>query len=234
MRRADRLFELIQMLRRARGSVTAAQLAERLEVTPRTVYRDIAALMAMRVPIEGAAGVGYIMRPGYDLPPLMFDHEEIEAIVVGLELLRRTGDKGLQAAAARVSAKVAAALPETRGGELEDGRFVVSRFGAHEPEAIEMSVLRQAVRDNARLALSYRDGDGRETRRTVLPLAVIYYTDATVLAAWCELRGDFRHFRVDRIADCEATGEHFHDEAQALRRDWQDQLVIPHDRAGLS
>ncbi len=101
MRRADRLFELIQLLRRTRRAVTAAQLAETLEVAPRTVYRDIAALMAMRVPIDGAAGVGYVMRPGYDLPPLMFDREEVEAIAVGLQLLGRTGDKGLLAAGRR-------------------------------------------------------------------------------------------------------------------------------------
>ena len=130
MRRADRLFELIHLLRRARRAITAAQLAETLEVAPRTIYRDIAALMAMGVPIDGAAGVGYIMRPGYDLPPLMFDREEVEAVAVGLQLLTRTGDQDLQVAARRVAAKIAAVLPELRADELDDGRFVVSGFGA--------------------------------------------------------------------------------------------------------
>ena len=108
VRRADRLFELVHLLRRARNAITAAQLAEALEVSPRTIYRDIAALMAMRMPIDGAAGVGYIMRPGYDLPPLMFDREEVKAVAVGLQLVNRTGDQDLQAAARRVAAKIAA------------------------------------------------------------------------------------------------------------------------------
>ncbi len=229
MRRADRLFELIQILRRARTTLTAAQLAERLEVTPRTVYRDMAALMAMRVPVEGAAGVGYIMRPGYDLPPLMFDHEEIEAIVVGLELLRRTGDKGLQAAAKRVTAKIADVLPDPRGADMADGRFVVSRFGAPEPMAADMGMLRAAVRDDRQLAIDYRDEQGDATHRTVLPLAVIYYTEVTVLAAWCELRKGYRHFRADRIVACRETGETFIDQAVKLRQDWHEQLIMPHD-----
>ena len=144
MRRAGRLFELIHLLRRARKAITAVQLAEALEVAPRTIYRDIAALMAMRVPIDGAAGVGYIMRPGYDLPPLMFDREEVEAVAVGLQLLNRTGDQDLQAAARRVAAKIAGVLPELRADELDDGRFVVSDFGT--PAAADMGMLRSAVR----------------------------------------------------------------------------------------
>ena len=144
MRRAGRLFELIHLLRRARKAITAVQLAEALEVSPRTIYRDIAALMAMRVPIDGAAGVGYIMRPGYDLPPLMFDREEVEAVAVGLQLLNRTGDQDLQAAARRVAAKIAGVLPELRADELDDGRFVVSDFGT--PAAADMGMLRSAVR----------------------------------------------------------------------------------------
>jgi len=229
MRRADRLFELIQILRRARTTLTAAQLAERLEVTPRTVYRDMAALIAMRVPVEGAAGVGYIMRPGYDLPPLMFDHEEIEAIVVGLELLRRTGDKGLQAAAKRVTAKIADVLPDPREADMADGRFVVSRFGAPDPGAADMGMLRAAVRGDRQLAIDYRDEKGDASHRTVLPLAVIYYTEVTVLAAWCELRQGFRHFRADRIITCQETGETFSDRAEDLRRVWNEQLIMPHD-----
>ena len=209
MRRADRLFELIHLLRRARKAITAVQLAEALEVAPRTIYRDIAALMAMRVPIDGAAGVGYIMRPGYDLPPLMFDREEVEAVAVGLQLLNRTGDQDLQAAARRVAAKIAGVLPELRADELDDGRFVVSDFGT--PAAADMGMLRSAVRDNRRLALVYRDERDRLTERTCLPLAVIYYIEVTVLAAWCELRDDFRHFRADRIVACHETGDSFAD-----------------------
>ena len=151
MRRAPRLFELIQLLRRGRRAITAAQLAEALEVTPGTVYRDIAALKSTGVPIDGAAGVGYILRPGYDLPPLMFDREEVEAVAVGLQLLNRTGDRDLQSAARRVAAKIASLLPELRADELDDGRFVVSGFGV--PAAADMGMLRTAVHDNSRLSL---------------------------------------------------------------------------------
>ena len=225
MRRADRLFDLIHLLRRARGAMTAAQFAEALEVTPRTVYRDIAALKSACVPIDGAAGVGYIMRPGYDLPPLMFDREEVEAVAVGLQLLNRTGDQELQAAARRVAAKIANVLPELRADELDDGRFVVSNFGA--PAAAEMGMLRTAVRDNRRLAIVYRDERERLTERTCLPLAVVYYIEVTVLAAWCELRDDFRHFRVDRIVACHETGDSFADLAPQLRQDWHARRGMP-------
>ena len=225
MRRADRLFELIHLLRRARRAMTAAQLAEALEVVPRTVYRDIATLKSTGVPIDGAAGVGYIMRPGYDLPPLMFDREEVEAVAVGLQLLNRTGDRDLQAAARRVAAKIASVLPELRADELDDGRFVVSDFGA--PAAADMGMLRTAVRDSRRLALVYRDERERRTERTCLPLAVVYYIEVTVLAAWCELRDDFRHFRVDRIVTCHETGDSFANLAPQMRQDWHARRAMP-------
>lgn len=231
MRRADRLFELIHLLRGARKAVTAAQLAETLEVAPRTIYRDVAALMAMGVPIDSAAGVGYIMRPGYELPPLMFDHEEVEAITVGLHLLNRTGDRELQAAARRVANKVAGVLPDLRADELDDGRFVVSDFGT--PAVANMGMLRSAIRDSRRLAMVYRDERERLTERTCLPLAVIYYVEVTVLAAWCELREDFRHFRADRILACHETGNGFAALAPQLRRDWRGRLgMLGQDRNG--
>ena len=221
MGRTDRLFELILLLRRARRAVTAAQLAEALDVAPRTIYRDVAALIAMRVPIDGEAGVGYILRPGYDLPPLMLDREEVEAVAVGLQLLNRTGDQDLQSAARRVAAKVAGVLPEARGDEMDAGRFVVSDFGT--PAAANMGMLRSAVRESRRLFLVYRDRQEQLTERTCLPVAVIYYTEVTVLAAWCELRDDFRHFRADRILKCHETGDSFADSAPQLRRDWHSQ-----------
>ena len=227
MRRADRLFELIHLLHRARRATTAAQLAGALEVAPRTVYRDIAALKSTGVPIDGAAGVGYIMRPGYNLPPLMFDRE---AVAVGLQLLNRTGDRDLQAAARRVAAKIAGALPELRANELDDGRFVVSGFGA--PAAADMGMLRTAVRDSRRLAIVYRDERERLTERTCLPLAVVYYIEVTVLAAWCELRDDFRHFRVDRIVACHETGDSFADLAPQLRQDWHARRGMPRQGGG--
>src|SRR5579872_6853766 len=151
MRRADRLFDIIQRLRTARGPMTAAALAEELEVTVRTVYRDVATLQARRVPIEGAAGIGYVLRRGFDLPPLMFTVEEVEAIVVGARLLRRTGDASLQDAAASVLSKVMVVLPEPLREELEAAPVYVSSSGAPVPDSVDLSVVRQAIRDERKL-----------------------------------------------------------------------------------
>ena len=142
----------------------------------------------------------------------------------------RTGDRDLQAAARRVAAKIANVLPELRADELDDGRFVVSNFGA--PAAADMGILRTAVRDNRRLALVYRDERERLTERTCLPVAVVYYIEVTVLAAWCELRGNFRHFRVDRIVACHETGDSFADLAPQLRQDWHVRRGMPRQGRG--
>jgi len=180
------MFEIIQTLRRAKAPVTAEDLADALEVTKRTVYRDIAALQGQRVPIEGEAGLGYILRPGYDLPPLMFGTEEVEAISVGLALLARSGDVN--------------AIPSGTTG----------------PE-----VLREAIRTEEVLLLCYEDEKKRQTTRTIKPLALIYYVDALVIAAWCELRQDFRHFRLDRVKSYAATDRSFAGEGSALRSAWE-------------
>ncbi|MEM8761783.1 MAG: YafY family protein, partial [Pseudomonadota bacterium] len=204
MRRATRLFEIIQALRAARGPLTADALAERLEVSPRTVYRDIAALQAMRTPIEGAAGLGYVMRRGYDLPALNFDEEEIEALRVGLTLLARTGDSALQRAASRIRNKIDALAEEADwlqvapyGAPSDLPAREDEKDTALRPTAI--APLRDAVRDARKLHLHYRDGEGQESARTVRPVALVYHVDCTMLAAWCELREGFRHFRTDRL-----------------------------------
>jgi predicted DNA-binding transcriptional regulator YafY len=200
MRRADRLFDIIQRLRTARGPTTAAALAEDLEVTPRTVYRDIATLQARRVPIEGEAGIGYVLRRGFDLPPLMFTVEEIEAIAVGARLVARTGDAALQAAAASVLSKVTVVLPETLRNQLATAPIYVSSNGAPVPESADLSVVRQAIRNEHKLGIEYADENGARTERTIWPIAVAYYVQATLIGAWCELRQDYRHFRADRIS----------------------------------
>jgi predicted DNA-binding transcriptional regulator YafY len=199
MRRADRLFDIIQSLRSAASPVTAAALAERLEVTPRTVYRDIAALQASRVPIEGAAGLGYVLRRGFDLPPLMFTAEEADAIAVGVRLLRRLRDPKLQEAAETVLGKLAAVVPGPLQPQLVAAPVYVSDGIRPEPKGVDPAELRAAIRDGHKVRISYRDESGHATARTVWPVAMAYYIDVTVLAGWCELRHDFRHFRVDRI-----------------------------------
>ena len=220
MGRSNRMFEVIQVLRGARKPLTAQDLAERLEVNKRTIYRDVAALQAMRIPIEGEAGVGYVMRRGFDLPPLMFDADEVEAIVVGLALLQRTGDKGLLTAAASVGAKIAQVLPPETGGAIDGGTLHVSRWGAASP-GIDMKALRRAIREERKLRLGYLDATNQPTQRVVKPIAIVYYVEVAVLAAWCELRGGFRHFRVDRIAAVKPLIERFTGEGIALRKSWE-------------
>ena len=213
MARSTRMFEIIQLLRNANQPRTAAQIAEELEVTPRTIYRDIASLQAMRVPIDGAAGVGYIMRPGFDLPPINFDIEEAEAVTVGLAMIARTGDRGLKRAGRRACRKLSEAT------QLSDA-LLSSTWGPQEPDVVDLSDLRAAIRQERKLSITYRDGSGAETRRTVLPFAIVYHSEAIILAAWCELRNDFRNFRPDRIADYEQLEDGFKGRGEGLRREW--------------
>ena len=220
MRRADRLFDIIQMLRVARAPLTAAAIGNALEVTARTVYRDIAALQASRVPIEGEAGIGYVLRRGYDLPPLMFNADEMEAVLVGMRMLRRTGDPGLTAAADAVLGKLAAVVPETLRGRLDAPPFHVSASGAPEPAGIDLAAVRAAVRDARKLRIAYRDGDGVATERVIRPVAVEYYVEATLVCGWCELRQGYRHFRADRIEAAAVLDENFGQEAARLRAGW--------------
>lgn len=223
MSRSTRMFEIIQTLRSAKRPMTAETIARQLEVTKRTVYRDIAALQARRVPIEGEAGIGYIMRPGFDLPPLMFTSEEVEAIVVGLALLRRSGDAGLERAAQQVSAKIAAVLPD---GPAQVPLHV-SGWNRIPAPSTDLRDLRRAIREEEKLRLAYLDLKDQRTHRVVQPISLLYHVDALVLAGWCELREAFRHFRVDRIEQCEPTGEHFTGRGNGLREAWLLEHELP-------
>ena len=220
MRKASRLFEIIQILRLSRRVVTAAEIAEQLEVTPRSIYRDIAALQAMRVPIEGERGLGYILRPGFDLPPLMFSVEETEAIVLGLALLERTADTALKQAARRVNAKIAAAVPEPLRQVLESNALQAWGSVAPAPEGIDLAVVRAAIRDERKLLVDYRDEWGNATERTVRPLALVYYSATAIVVAWCELREAIRNFRADRVEDCQPLEDFFLGEGNRLRALW--------------
>lgn len=220
MRKASRLFEIIQILRVARRPVTAAAIAERLEVTVRSIYRDIGALQAMRVPIDGERGIGYILRPGFDLPPLMFTIEETEAVVLGLALIERTGDKELTQAAKKVSAKIAAAVPPPLRQTISARSLHAWGPIAPQPQNVDFTLIRRAIRDEEKLDLAYQDEQGRVTQRIIRPLALIYYLDAAVIVGWCELREAIRNFRLDRTQSCAATGAYFRKEGDALRDLW--------------
>ena len=220
MRRSDRLFDIIQRLRTASGPMTAAALAADLEVTPRTVYRDIATLQARRVPIEGAAGVGYLLRRGFDLPPLMFTVDEVEAIAVGARMVRRLRDPKLQEAAESVLAKVTVVVPDALRASLAASPVFVSEGDAVAATGVDMAELRAAIRDSRKLHIAYADESGRRTHRTIWPIAMAYYVDVTLVGAWCELRADYRNFRVERIQSSKVLEEHFDQENGRLFREW--------------
>lgn len=220
MRRGDRLFEIIQLLRTATKPLTAADIATELEVTPRTIYRDMAALQARRVPIEGAPGIGYVLRRGFDLPPLMFTIEEVEAIIIGAQLVRRTGDSGLQDAAATVLSKVKTILPDTLRQYSIDAPFFVSGFGAKSSNIVDLAEIRDAIRAARKIKIAYEDERGQESQRIILPIAVAYYVQVTLIAAWCELRSGYRHFRADRITAIEWLDDTFSAEQPLLLKGW--------------
>jgi predicted DNA-binding transcriptional regulator YafY len=219
MRPAERLFDIIQLLRAASRPLSAGAIAGRLEVSVRTIYRDIAALQGSGLPIEGAAGLGYVLGPGYDLPPLMFTAEEFQTIAVALDLVRRTGDQGLQAAAAGVRAKIDAIRPPAASGVVEAPYYVWTQ-GAPQSSIVCLSEVRDAIRTGRKLRLDYRDRDGDESRRIVWPLAIAHYAEATVIGAWCELRGDYRHFRADRVRDLAVLGDAYPMDRPALLSGW--------------
>jgi len=200
MPRAARLLDIIQILRGAHAPLRACDLADELEVHTRTVYRDIATLKARRVPIDGAAGLGYILRPGYELPPLAFTPDEMEAIVVGAKMIRRTGDTELQKAAQSVVLKVKAVTSGNLVCQSTDDTFFVSDFGTPRSDVVDMAKVRRAIRDRRKIRIRYVDEHETRSERTIQPVGVAYYIEVTLIHAWCELREDYRHFRTDRIA----------------------------------
>lgn len=213
MGRSTRMFEIIQILRNAAKPLTALQIATELEVTKRTVYRDISALQAMRVPVEGAAGVGYVMRSGYDLPPINFNVDEAEAITVGLALIARTGDRGLIRAARSAAQKL------NDNTQLSKTVFA-STWGVDEPAVIDLTTVRMAIREERKLGIGYRNADDIETQRIIWPIAIAYHSEVIMIAAWCELRQSLRHFRPDRVRGYEVLDSGFAGEGDKLRQEW--------------
>jgi predicted DNA-binding transcriptional regulator YafY len=219
MRRADRLFQIVNVLRRRRTATTATHLAERLGVSERTVYRDVRDLVLAGTPIDGEAGVGYRIGPGYDLPPLMFDRDEIQALVLGARMVRRFGDPALARASDSILGKVAAILPKNLAPLVAETRlFVPSTIGTGQI-ADALTLAREALIARRKLELSYANADGAASTRTVRPLGIFFWGRTWTLAAWCELRQDFRNFRLDRIAASMMLDETFEDEAGKALRD---------------
>jgi predicted DNA-binding transcriptional regulator YafY len=220
MRRADRLFQIVQLLR-SRALVTSVQLAAELQVSQRTVYRDLADLSASGVPLLGEAGVGYALRKGFDLPPMAFNAEEIEALAAGARMVRAWADPDLAKAASAALTKIEASLPESFRRMMRDPTVAVPRFPEAEGLTNLLKPLRQACRGKLVLSFRYTAEDGRSTRRTVRPLALLFWGRVWTLAAWCELRRDFRSFRADRMQELKAGPLTFKDEPGKTLADFQ-------------
>lgn len=209
MRRAERLFRLVSELRE-RPVSRAQDLAERFEVSVRTIYRDIGHLQGSGLPIEGEAGVGYMLRPGFDLPAMTFTFEQIDALALGLSFVEAAGDTSLSDAAKEVRAKIESALPDPAERRLGDAPLFASRRDGPAPAWVKD--VRRAIRERILLHLEYSDADGTRTERLARPLAIWAFTDGWLFAGWCELRQDFRAFRLDRVASLRVTDRHFTDE----------------------
>jgi predicted DNA-binding transcriptional regulator YafY len=217
MRRADRLLQIIQVLRRQSAPITAKGIADTVEASIRTIYRDIVTLQASGAPIDGETGIGYILRPGYDLPPMMFTRAELETIVLGMYLVRDRADADLGVAVEDVLAKVGAVLPDDLTLELV--RSTVAVYERQRDEAMFgpfIPVIRRAVQDRRKLQVSYLDGGDIETARTIWPLGFVYFTHVTLVPSWCELRSGFRVFRADRFRSVKATAHQFDSRNGAL------------------
>ncbi|QMU58307.1 MAG: HTH domain-containing protein [Boseongicola sp.] len=216
MRRADRLFQIVQYLRDGRLT-TAASLAERLEVSERTIYRDIADLIGSGVPIEGEAGVGYLMREGYDLPPLMFTRSEIVALVAGARLIRAWGGAAMAEAAEEALVKIRAVLPEDERNQAAAVQVHAFQMPIlDDATRARLDVLEQAVEARTRLAVTYETEDGTQSSRIIRPLGLWFWGKVWTLVAWCELRNDFRMFRVDRMGDTSPEGPFRHERGKRL------------------
>jgi len=208
MRRADRLFQIVQLLRGG-GVTTAAALAAELEVSERTLYRDIRDLIACGIPIEGEAGVGYTMRAGFDLPPLMFTADELEALVLGARMVEAWGDTTLARRARDVLSKVKTVLPTRLEKRLDKVQLFAPGFHVPEQVRLNLEPLRQAITDHQKVRLDYVKADGERSRRVARPLGLFFWGQSWTLLAWCELRDDFRSFRPDRMEAIDVLDEAF-------------------------
>ncbi len=220
MRRADRLFQIIQILRRSGRPVTAAAIAAELETSKRSVYRDIAALIGQRVPVRGEAGLGYVLEGGFDLPPLMLTSDEVEAAVLGAQWVEGHADADLARAARDLIAKIAVTVPENLRPLILDAGARTAPGWKIPADGLDVAQARAWIRSGRKIALVYRDNADRRTERVVWPIVIGYLDAVRTLIAWCELRQDFRDFRIDRVADATFLDERFPGRPAALRARW--------------
>ncbi len=223
MRRADRLLRIIQILRRHRRPVKGQTMAEELEVSLRTLYRDIADLITDGVPIRGEAGVGYVLGQGYDLPPLMFSTDEVEAVMLGLRWVMRRGDKDLVRAAHDAVAKVGTVLPSELRPVLYDTGLIVPPSWRAVTDVVDVATLRGAIREQRKVRVSYRDEEGVASERTIWPFAISYFDAQRLIVSWCELRQGFRTFRTDRMVTADVLPEKYKERRAVLLKRWTEE-----------
>lgn len=221
MRRAERLLRIIQILRRHRRPVRGQAMAEEVEVSLRTLYRDIADLITDGVPIRGEAGIGYVLGAGYDVPPLMFNADELESIMLGLRWVERRGDEDLARAAQDTIAKIGAVLPKQLQPLLFDSGLLAPPAFLKREDAVDVAGLRQAVREQRKVSLVYRDEAETSTTRVIWPIGISYFDAQRLVIAWCELRQDFRSFRTDRIVEAQVMTEKYQERRKVLLKRWQ-------------
>ncbi len=221
MRRADRLLRIIQLLRRHRRPVTGQRMAEELEVSLRTLYRDVADLITDGVPIRGEAGVGYVLGEGYDLPPLMFNSDELDAVMLGLSWVARRGDQTLERAAADTVAKIGTVLPEHLRAYFYDAPLITPPSFNQAPERIDLAAIRKAIRTQTKIQIEYEDENQKPTSRVIWPIAISYFDAQRLIVAWCELRVGFRHFRSDRILEMQVLEEKYREPRLKLLSKWR-------------
>ena len=222
MRRADRLLQLIQILRRHRRPVTGETMAVELEVSLRTVYRDIASLIGEGVPVRGEAGVGYVLGEGYDLPPLMFTVDELEAVMLGLRWVARRGDTQLSRAAMDTVAKIGTVLPPGLKPFLYDASLLIPPRPVL-ADTIDVASLRSAIREGRKVSLTYANVENQQTERLIWPIGIAYFDASRIVIAWCELRQDFRSFRTDRMIAAEVLKDKYPARRAKLLNDWNKQ-----------
>ncbi|VUD58448.1 hypothetical protein TDB9533_02425 [Thalassocella blandensis] len=224
MRRADRLFQIIQILRNRR-TVTAKFLAERLEVSERTIYRDIQDLSLSGVPIEGEAGVGYMLRHSLDIPPLMFDQDEIQALVLGARMVETWGGKALAKGALSAIEKIESVIPRQLQHLTQRSHLYAYPFQFERTTLANMDVLREAINAKRCIQFDYRKEDGERSQRCIQPLALYFWGQVWTLTSWCRLRRDFRNFRIDRMTAIHMLEEVFIDEAGKTLDDYIQQIT---------
>ena len=224
MRRANRLFRLIQILRRSRRPVTAESLAEELEISVRSVYRAIADLKEQSVPIRGESGIGYILDRRYDMPPLMLTPEELEAAVLGAQWVSQRGDLALANAARDLLSKITASVPHSLKIFMTEPTLRAPENHSQIKDGLDLAKTRSWIRAGRKLRILYRDESGKQTERIVWPVMVGYAEAVRLLAAWCELRNEFRHFRTDRIVEAEFLSQSHDATVLALQTRWEGYL----------